>query len=45
MHNPNFIVETLNNGFVVYGGIIAGFITSYVYCKIKGLEKSNIIKS
>lgn len=38
IHNPNFIVETLNSGFVVYGGIIGGVITGYVYCKIKGLD-------
>lgn len=38
IHNPNFIVETLSNGFVVYGGIIGGVITGYVYCKIKRLD-------
>jgi phosphatidylglycerol---prolipoprotein diacylglyceryl transferase len=38
IHNPNFIVETLSNGFVVYGGIIGGVVTGYVYCKIKGLD-------
>lgn len=37
-HNPNYIIETLSSGFVVYGGIIGGVITGYVYCKIKDLD-------
>lgn len=38
IHNPNYIVETLGNGFVVYGGIIGGIFAGYVYCKIKNLD-------
>jgi phosphatidylglycerol:prolipoprotein diacylglycerol transferase len=38
IHNPNYIVETLSSGFVVYGGIIGGVVTGYAYCKIKGLD-------
>ncbi|MBV7274388.1 prolipoprotein diacylglyceryl transferase [Clostridium sp. PL3] len=38
IHNPNFIVETLSNGFVVFGGIMGGALTGYAYCKIKKLD-------
>jgi phosphatidylglycerol:prolipoprotein diacylglycerol transferase len=38
IHNPNYIFETLSSGFVVYGGIMGGVVTGYVYCKIKGLD-------
>jgi phosphatidylglycerol:prolipoprotein diacylglycerol transferase len=36
--NPNYIIETLSSGFVVYGGIIGGFAAGYSYCKIKHLD-------
>lgn len=38
IQNPNYIVETLGTGFVVYGGLIGGIATGYAYCKIKGLD-------
>lgn len=38
LKNPSYIVETLSSGFVVYGGIIVGILTGYVYCKIKKLD-------
>lgn len=36
--NPVFILETLGDGFVVYGGILGGILTGYCYCRIKKLE-------
>ena len=38
LQNPSFIIESLSSGFVVYGGIIGGVATGYVYCKIKKLD-------
>jgi len=38
IHNPNYIIETLSSGFVVYGGLIGGIATGYAYCKIKNLN-------
>lgn len=36
IHDTNYIFKTLNNGFVVYGGIIGGIVTGYIYCRTKG---------
>ena len=36
--NPGFLGDTLTDGFVVFGGIIGGILTSYVYCRIKNLD-------
>lgn len=36
--NPAFILQTLGDGFVVYGGIIGGIIAGYFYCRIKKLD-------
>jgi len=33
IQNPNFIMLSLKNGFVVYGGIIGGIISGLLYCK------------
>lgn len=38
LQNPGFILDTLSSGFVVYGGIIGGVVTGYVYCKRKKLD-------
>lgn len=38
LENPAFILHTLNDGFVVFGGIIGGILSGYLYCKIKKLE-------
>lgn len=35
--NPKMILD-LTDGFVVFGGIIGGIITAYVYCRIKKIE-------
>ncbi|MDD5805280.1 prolipoprotein diacylglyceryl transferase [Blautia sp. HCP3S3_H10_1] len=36
--NPGFLRDTLTDGFVVFGGIIGGIITAYVYCKVEKLD-------
>lgn len=36
--NPAFMLETLGDGFVVYGGILGGILAGYCYCRIKKLE-------
>lgn len=38
MEDPGFILETLGSGFVVFGGIIGGILTGYIYSRIRGLE-------
>ena len=32
--DPGFLLDTLTNGFVVYGGIIGGILACQVYCKV-----------
>jgi len=39
MEDPSILWD-FKNGYVVYGGIIGGIVTSYVYCRIK---KENLI--
>jgi len=36
--NPSIILHELSNGFVVYGGLIGGILTAYVYCRIKKVD-------
>ena len=36
--NPEFILQTMNDGFVVYGGIIGGIFTGFLFCRIKKLS-------
>lgn len=36
--NPVFLIQTLGDGFVVYGGIIGGIVAGYCCCRIKKLE-------
>lgn len=38
IHDTNYIFTTLTNGFVVYGGIIGGIATGYIYSRIKGFN-------
>lgn len=33
--DPAILKEYLSNGFVVFGGLIGGVLTAYLYCKIK----------
>ncbi len=35
--NPKYFLETLASGFVVYGGLIGGVLTGYVFCRVKKL--------
>ncbi|MEN6315165.1 MAG: prolipoprotein diacylglyceryl transferase [Clostridiaceae bacterium] len=35
--NPSILLD-ISNGFVVYGGIIGGILTGYIYCKIKKID-------
>lgn len=37
MNNPKTLLD-ISSGFVVYGGIIGGIITGYVYCKRKDIN-------
>ncbi len=36
--DPGFILYTITDGFVIYGAIIGGILTGYVYCKKKKLN-------
>lgn len=36
--DPAFLFGTLGDGFVVYGGIIGGILTGYLYCRAQGLN-------
>lgn len=36
--NPGFMLQTMNDGFVVYGGIIGGIFTGFLFCRIKKLD-------
>lgn len=38
IHDTNYIFTTLSNGFVVYGGIIGGILSGYIYSRIKGFN-------
>lgn len=35
LENPGFLGATLTDGFVVFGGIVGGIFTAYVYCRVK----------
>lgn len=37
IEDPSILLD-ITHGFVVYGGIIGGILTGYVFCKIKKLE-------
>ena len=38
MEDPGFILDTLSDGFVVYGGIIGGILAGWIYCKAKKVD-------
>ena len=38
LENPRFLSATLTDGFVVFGGIVGGIFTAYVYCRVKKLD-------
>ena len=36
--DPSLVIKNISDGFVVYGGIIAGILAGYIYCRVKKLE-------
>lgn len=38
LEDPGYLLRTMGDGFVVYGGIIGGILTGYWYSRIKKLE-------
>ena len=36
--DPGFILRTMTDGFVVYGGILGGLLAGWIYCRVKKLE-------
>ena len=38
MADPGFILDTLPDGFVVYGGILGGILAGWIYCKSKKVD-------
>ena len=38
VEEPHYILETLSDGFVVYGGIIGGILSGWLYCHIKKIH-------
>ncbi|WP_234124154.1 prolipoprotein diacylglyceryl transferase [Clostridium hydrogenum] len=43
IHDTNYIFKTLGNGFVVYGGIIGGILSGYIYSRIKKIDFFNYL--
>lgn len=38
LKDPGFLLRTMGDGFVVYGGIIGGILTGWIFCRVKKLE-------
>lgn len=38
VENPAFVLRTLTDGWVVYGGLIGGVLAGYLYCRVKKLS-------
>lgn len=38
VQDPAFLLRTMGDGFVVYGGIIGGILAGYLYCRLKKLH-------
>lgn len=36
--DPGFILDTLADGFVVYGGILGGILAGWIYCRVNRLK-------
>lgn len=36
--DPSMILRTMTSGFVVYGGLIGGILTGYLFCRIKKIS-------
>ena len=43
IQNPIQIFNFRNGGLAIYGGIIGGAITCYIYCKIKKIDFINLL--
>lgn len=38
LNDPGYLIDTLSDGFVVYGGIIGGILAGCLYCRIKKIN-------
>lgn len=38
LEDPGFLLDTMRDGYVVYGGIIGGILAGWLYCRIKKLN-------
>ena len=38
LKDPGFLLDTLTDGFVVYGGIIGGILAGWIYCRAKKIN-------
>ena len=38
MADPGYLLDTLSDGFVVYGGIIGGILAGCLYCRVKRVD-------
>lgn len=36
--NPSLILTTMTSGFVIYGGLIGGVLTGFLFCRVKKLS-------
>ena len=36
--DPGYLLDTLTDGFVVYGGIIGGILAGWLYCRVKQVD-------
>lgn len=36
--DPAFLIRSLSDGFVVYGGILGGILSGYIYCRRKRID-------
>ena len=38
LQNPDFLLDSIADGFVVYGGIIGGILAGWLYCRHKKIS-------
>lgn len=38
LEDPGFLLNTLTDGYVIYGGIIGGILAGWLYCRVKRLS-------
>jgi len=41
--NPIYIFNTRKGGLAIYGGVIAGLLTAYIYCRVKKIKPLKFI--